>query len=177
MTVRYNTQGQHRLHIRIRSKPRSCLRDRHHRPRMGRFRADLELLRSKQRRSKHHNTSVNKIVPLCRGRRSYLTVATALPTPTWQPRYKDKIRHVQYDFNSLANASDGMCPTTSSEAVAALGGRGMTTQSAQHKACPWFQQWHARNNLRNGVPDMRDTDLFMVSGQLSCPPSQPLALW
>jgi hypothetical protein len=36
--------------------------------------------------------------------------------------------------------------------------------STQHRTCPWFQQWHARNNLRNAAPDMRDTDLFMVAG-------------
>lgn len=80
----------------------------------------------------------------------------------WARRWMPKIRYMQYDFGDLGNASDGFCPGNDAAESRASG---MLTYDEAHRFCPWFQQWHARNHLRQGALDMGPNDLFIVAGE------------
>jgi hypothetical protein len=68
-----------------------------------------------------------------------------------------------YDFDTLANVSNGECPRTSDPRVDSKDG--MNTHTDTNTKCPWWQQWHSRNHLATGASDIGPDDIFIIAGQ------------
>eukprot|EP00959_Pyramimonas_sp_CCMP1952_P278759 5828318-Pyramimonas_sp.AAC.1 len=85
-------------------------------------------------------------------------------------RYESKIRHLVYDFDLLANVSQGHCPQKSDPTIPKGGllGNAMLDQG-RAQSCPWWQQWYARNNLQTGAHDIGPDDIFIVAGSSPLP--------